>query len=60
MNGVPSGEIILYQAEPGHPALEVHLAGETVWLNLGQLVELFERDKSVISRYLRNVFRRSN
>jgi prophage maintenance system killer protein len=57
MNGIPGGEIILYQTEPGRPAMEVRLAGETVWLSLGQLVELFERDKSVISRHLRNIFR---
>lgn len=34
----------------------MRLAGETVWLTLNQMAELFERDKSVISRHLRNVF----
>ena len=45
------GQVILYKNK-----LEVRLADETVWLNLNQLADLFERDKSVISRHLRNVF----
>jgi len=34
----------------------VRLVGETVWLSLNQMAELFQRDKSVISRHIRNVF----
>ena len=45
------GQIILYKNN-----LEVRLEESTVWLSLNQLVDLFERDKSVISRHLRNVF----
>jgi prophage maintenance system killer protein len=45
------GQIILYKNN-----LEVQLKDGTVWLTLNQLVDLFERDKSVISRHLRNVF----
>lgn len=37
--------------------LDVNLSNETVWLSLNQLVILFERDKSVISRHIRNVFK---
>lgn len=51
------GEIILYRAADGGPALDVRLERETVWLSLNQLADLFERDKSVISRHLRNVFK---
>jgi len=51
------GEIILYQEEQGTPALEVRLEQESLWLNLTQISSLFERDKSVVSRHLRNVFR---
>jgi hypothetical protein len=36
--------------------LEVRLEGETVWLSLTQMAQLFARDKSVISRHLRNIF----
>jgi len=51
------GEIILYQSDDGTSVLDVHLKNETVWLTLNQMAELFGRDKSVISRHLRNVFR---
>jgi len=51
------GEIIIYQETQGLPALEVRLEKESVWLNLNHIAALFERDKSVISRHLRNVFR---
>lgn len=50
------GEVVLYKTEDGKTALDVRLAGETVWLSLNQIAELFSRDKSVISRHLRNVF----
>ena len=46
------GEIVIYQG-----ALEVRLEQESVWLSLNQMAALFERDKSVISRHLGNVFR---
>ena len=42
--------------ETGDQSVQVRLEGETVWLNLQQLAELFERDKSVISRHLRNIY----
>lgn len=50
------GEVIIYEAPGGNAALDVRLSGDTLWLNLNQLATLFERDKSVISRHLRNVF----
>lgn len=42
--------------ESGERSVDVRLEGETVWLSLQQLAELFERDKSVISRHLKNIF----
>ena len=51
------GEIVLYQADDGHSVIDVHLKDETVWLTLNQMAELFGRDKSVISRHLRNIFK---
>jgi len=50
------GELILYQDEDSREAVEVRLKDETVWLTLNQMAELFGRDKSVISRHLRNIF----
>jgi hypothetical protein len=52
----PDGEVLLYQTEDGQTRLETRMTGETAWLSLGQLVTLFQRDKSVISRHIRNVF----
>jgi prophage maintenance system killer protein len=49
------GEIVIYKAKGG-PIIDVRLQQETVWLSLNQLADLFERDKSVISRHLRNIF----
>ncbi|MCU0290871.1 MAG: virulence RhuM family protein [Thermoanaerobaculaceae bacterium] len=50
------GEFLLYQTEDGRTQVEVRFDGETVWLSLGQMADLFQRDKSVISRHIKNVF----
>jgi prophage maintenance system killer protein len=47
-------QIAIYQSENGDIQIEVHLEQDTVWLNQSQLVELFGRDQSVISRHIRN------
>ena len=49
-------EIIIYQTEDGESRLEVRLVDETVWLSLNQMAELFQRDKSVISKHIKNIF----
>jgi len=49
-------EVLLYQSEDGRTRLEVRFEGETAWLSLGQMTDLFQRDKSVISRHIKNVF----
>ncbi|EKD37965.1 MAG: hypothetical protein ACD_75C00924G0005 [uncultured bacterium] len=51
------GKIVLYQAKDGQTTLDVHLRDETVWLSQAQMSELFERDQSVISRHVHNVFK---
>jgi len=43
--------------DAGAARVEVRLEGDSLWLNLQQLAELFERDKSVISRHLKNIFK---
>ena len=51
------GNIVLYQTEDGRTTLDVQLKDETVWLTQAQMAELFQRDQSVISRHLNNVFK---
>lgn len=51
-----TGQIILYQTQGGEAKIEVRLANETVWLTADQMAELFQRNKSTISRHIKNVF----
>ena len=50
------GDFLLYQTEDGRTRIEVRFEGETVWLSLNQLADLFQRDKSVVSKHIKNVF----
>ena len=50
-------EIIIYRPNEADEHIEVRLENETVWLNQEQISILFQRDQSVISRHIRNVFR---
>ena len=50
------GEIIIYQTEEGLTKINVNLQTETVQLSLDQMAELFQRDKSTISRHIKNIF----
>ena len=50
------GEVALFVAPDGAVTLDVRLERESLWLSLDQIAALFERDKSVISRHLRNIF----
>jgi prophage maintenance system killer protein len=50
------GEILLYETPDGEVQVDVRLDHDTVWLTQAQMVELFGRDQSVVSRHLRNVF----
>jgi len=52
-----NSEIKIYKAEDGKTEIQVKLDNDTVWLNLMQLTELFQRDKSVISRHINNIFK---
>ena len=49
-------DFLLYQTPDGETRLEVRLQDETVWLSLTDMSDLFQRDKSVISRHIRNIF----
>ena len=52
----PGGEVLVYEAPDGQARVDVRLERETVWLTQAQMVDLFGRDQSVVSRHLRNVF----
>lgn len=49
-------QIVIYQTKHGETKIDVNIDKESVWLNLNQLSSLFNRDKSVISRHLSNLF----
>ena len=49
-------EIIIYQTADGQTKIETRFENETVWLTQEQIVVLFQRDQSVISRHIKNVF----
>ncbi len=51
-----NGDIIIYQSEDGLTHIDVKVENETVWLNQDQMSELFQRDKSTISRHIKNIF----
>lgn len=51
-----NSQIIMYQTEDGLTKIEVTLENETVWLSQNQIAELFQRDKSTISRHIKNIF----
>ena len=50
------GEIVIYQTDDGASQLDVRLENESVWITADQMAELFQRDKSTISRHIKNVF----
>ena len=49
-------EIVIYESEDGTAKLSVQINEDTLWLSLDQIAELFGRDKSTISRHLKNIF----
>jgi hypothetical protein len=54
---LPDLDLILYLAQDDRTRLQVRLEGDSVWLLLNQIANLFQRDKSVISRHIKNVFK---
>ena len=49
------GQIILYQTPDGESKIEVRLENDNVWLSADQMAQLFQRNKSTISRHIKNV-----
>ncbi len=50
-------EIVLFETADNEVSLQVQMQDETVWLTQAQMVELFDRDVSVVSRHINNVFK---
>lgn len=55
--GAPGGEITVFQAPDGAVRVEVRLERDTVWLTQAQMAELFGRERSVVTKHVRNLFR---
>ena len=49
-------QIVVYQTADNQTQIDVHMENETVWLTQAQMAELFQKDRTVISRHIRNVF----
>lgn len=52
-----SSEIIIYNSPNGETQIDVQFEGETFWLNLNQISKLYNKDKSVISRHIKNIYK---
>jgi len=51
-----NNQLIIYQTEDGKVRIETHFENETVWLNIDQIAELFQRDRTGISKHIKNIF----
>lgn len=56
MDKKPETNIVMYTTEDGLTKIEANFDDETVWLSIDQMAELFQRDKSTISRHIKNIF----
>jgi len=56
MNTNATQDIVIYQTKDGSSQLKVRLKEDTLWLDAHQIAELFERDRTVIVRHIRNVY----
>ncbi|MBE7443232.1 MAG: virulence RhuM family protein [Flavobacteriales bacterium] len=52
-----NSELIIYQTEDGQTKIQTRLENETVWLNQEQMAELFQRDRTVITKHIGNIFK---
>jgi len=52
-----NSEIVMYQTEDGLTKIETTFDNDTVWLSIDQMAELFQRDRSVIGKHIRNIFK---
>jgi len=52
-----TGEIIIYQTPDGQTSIDVKLENETVWLRQDQMAQLFDRERTVITKHINNIFK---
>lgn len=57
MEEIQSNNIVIYQTEDGTTKIEVNFNNETVWLSQVQISELFQRERSVITKHINNIFK---
>ena len=50
-------DMIIYMTEDGLTKVETTFDGDTVWLSIDQMAELFQRERSVIGKHVRNIFK---
>jgi hypothetical protein len=53
------GDIVLYKTKDGRATVDVRLEQDSIWLDAHQMAKLFDRDRSVIVRHVRNIFNTS-
>lgn len=54
---MPNSDILMYTTEDGLTKIEATFENDTVWLSIDQMAELFQRDRSVIGKHVRNIFK---
>lgn len=54
---MPDSNILMYTTEDGLTKIEATFENDTVWLSIDQMAELFQRDRSVIGKHVRNIFK---
>ncbi len=52
-----TGEIIIYQAQDGETTIDVKLENDTIWLRQEQIAQLFNRDRTVVTKHINNIFK---
>ena len=52
---MPNSNILMYTTEDGLTKIEAAFENDTVWLSIDQMAELFQRDRSVIGKHVRNI-----
>lgn len=57
MNNKPNTDIVMYTTDDGTTKIEATFDKDTVWLSIDQMAELFQRDRSVIGKHVRNAFK---
>ena len=54
---MPNSNILMYTTEDGLTKIEATFENDTVWLSIDEMAELFQRDRSVIGKHVRNIFK---